>query len=95
MSYITRDVVAGLTIGLMLIPQSFAYAELAGLDPYLGLYAAFIGVAIYTVLGSAYIFELFSGHLRSSSYNAIMMASTVKELQKKRLLVLMLLFLLL
>ena len=46
---------AGLTIGLMLIPQSFAYAELAGLDPYLGLYAAFIGVAVYTVLGSAYI----------------------------------------
>ena len=85
---------AGLTIGLMLIPQSFAYAELAGLDPYLGLYAAFIGVAVYTVLGSAYIFELFSGHLRSSSYNAILI-STVKELQKKRLLVLMLLFLLL
>ena len=57
MSYITRDVVAGLTIGLMLIPQSFAYAELAGLDPYLGLYAAFIGVAVYTVLGSAQICE--------------------------------------
>ena len=69
MSYITRDVVAGLTIGLMLIPQSFAYAELAGLDPYLGLYAAFIGVAVYTVLGSAYIRGLFSGP--SSSYNAI------------------------
>ena len=65
MSYITRDVVAGLTIGLMLIPQSFAYAELAGLDPYLGLYAAFIGVAVYTVLGTANT-PLANGLLRSS-----------------------------
>ena len=65
MSYITRDVVAGLTIGLMLIPQSFAYAELAGLDPYLGLYAAFIGVAVYTVLGTANT-SLANGLLRSS-----------------------------
>ena len=63
MSYITRDVVAGLTIGLMLIPQSFAYAELAGLDPYLGLYAAFIGVAVYTVLGIAYT-SFANGHSR-------------------------------
>ena len=31
-AFIIRDVVAGLTIGLMLIPQSLAYAELAGLD---------------------------------------------------------------
>ena len=30
-AFIVRDVVAGLTIGLMLIPQSLAYAELAGL----------------------------------------------------------------
>ena len=30
-AFIIRDVVAGLTIGLMLIPQSLAYAELAGL----------------------------------------------------------------
>ena len=36
--YIVRDIVAGLTIGLMLIPQCLAYAELAGLDAYFGLY---------------------------------------------------------
>ena len=36
--FIVRDIVAGLTIGLMLIPQCLAYAELAGLDAYFGLY---------------------------------------------------------
>ena len=36
------DVIAGLTVALVLIPQSMAYAELAGLPPYFGLYAAFL-----------------------------------------------------
>ncbi len=34
------DVVAGLTVALVLIPQSLAYADLAGLPPWHGLYAA-------------------------------------------------------
>ena len=36
------DTLAGLTVALVLIPQSMAYAELAGLPPYFGLYAAFL-----------------------------------------------------
>ena len=44
--YIIRDIVAGLTIGLMLIPQGLAYAELAGLDAYFGLYASFLGLSV-------------------------------------------------
>lgn len=35
-----RDVVAGLSVALILVPQSMAYAELAGLPSYHGLYAA-------------------------------------------------------
>ena len=34
-----RDAVAGASVGLVLIPQSMAYAELAGLPPHVGLYA--------------------------------------------------------
>jgi MFS superfamily sulfate permease-like transporter len=34
------DIMAGLTVALVLIPQSMAYAELAGLPPYFGLYAS-------------------------------------------------------
>ena len=35
-SFIIRDLVAGLTIGLLMVPLCFANSELAGLDPYLG-----------------------------------------------------------
>ena len=35
-----RDVVAGVSVALVLIPQSLAYAELAGLPPHVGLFAA-------------------------------------------------------
>ncbi|NNK05602.1 MAG: hypothetical protein HKP21_13710, partial [Xanthomonadales bacterium] len=34
------DFIAGLTVALVLIPQSMAYAQLAGLPPYYGLYAS-------------------------------------------------------
>ncbi|HSG47887.1 MAG TPA: SulP family inorganic anion transporter [Longimicrobiales bacterium] len=35
-----RDVIAGVSVAMLLIPQSMAYAELAGLPPHVGLYAA-------------------------------------------------------
>ena len=54
----------------MLIPQSLAYAELAGLDAYFGLYTAFLGVSVYTVLGILLeIFENFNFAKNPSSHN--------------------------
>ncbi len=44
---------AGLTVALVLIPQSMAYAQLAGLPAYYGLYAAFLPVAIAAMWGSS------------------------------------------
>jgi len=37
----------------MLIPQGLAYAELAGLDAYFGLYASFLGLSVYTIFGTS------------------------------------------
>jgi hypothetical protein len=42
MDSLKADLLAGLTVALVLIPQSLAYAELAGLPPYYGLYASFL-----------------------------------------------------
>ncbi|KAH9490439.1 hypothetical protein Btru_033873 [Bulinus truncatus] len=47
------DLIAGITVGLTLIPQSLAYAGIAGLAPQYGLYSAFICVFIYCVMGSS------------------------------------------
>lgn len=44
---------AGLTVALVLIPQSMAYAQLAGLPAYYGLYAAFLPVAVASMFGSS------------------------------------------
>jgi solute carrier family 26 (sodium-independent sulfate anion transporter), member 11 len=38
------DLIAGITLGLTMIPQSIAYASLAGLPSQYGLYAAFMGL---------------------------------------------------
>lgn len=46
------DVMSGVTVGLTVIPQSMAYAGLAGLPPQYGLYGSFLGAFIYTFVGS-------------------------------------------
>ena len=47
------DALAGLTVALVLIPQSMAYAQLAGLPPYYGLYASFLPPMIAALFGSS------------------------------------------
>lgn len=47
------DFLAGLTVALVLIPQSMAYAQLAGMPAYYGLYAAFLPVAVAAMWGSS------------------------------------------
>jgi len=47
------DFLAGITVALVLIPQSMAYAQLAGLPAYYGLYAAFLPPMIAALFGSS------------------------------------------
>lgn len=47
------DVPAGLTVGVMLVPQGMAYALIAGLPVEYGLYAALVPPVIYALLGTS------------------------------------------
>ena len=47
------DLLAGITVALVLVPQSMAYAQLAGLPAYVGLYASFIPVILASLFGSS------------------------------------------
>lgn len=47
------DLIAGITVALVLIPQSLAYAELAGMPPVHGLYAATIALIVAAPLASS------------------------------------------
>ena len=48
-----RDSVAAVIVTIMLIPQSLAYAMLAGLPPEVGLYASILPLVVYALLGSS------------------------------------------
>src|SRR5690606_32729747 len=52
-SYLPGDISAGLTVGIMLIPQGMAYAMLAGVAPIHGLYAVTIPLLLYAVFGTS------------------------------------------
>ncbi len=47
------DLIAGITVAMVLIPQSMAYAQLAGLPAYYGLYAAFLPPMVAALFGSS------------------------------------------
>lgn len=47
------DILAGVTVALVLVPQSMAYAQLAGLPAYYGLYASFLPPMVGAIFGSS------------------------------------------
>ncbi len=51
--WLPKDIFAGLTVGVMLIPQGMAYALIAGLPPVYGLYASIVPQIIYAFLGTS------------------------------------------
>ncbi|KAM3623362.1 uncharacterized protein V6R79_010202 [Siganus canaliculatus] len=53
LKWLQMDLLAGITVGLTAIPQALAYAEVAGLPVQFGLYSAFMGGFVYTLLGTS------------------------------------------
>lgn len=51
--HFSNDIIAGLIVGILVIPQSLGYALIAGLPPVYGLYAAIVPVIIYAWVGSS------------------------------------------
>lgn len=52
-SFLKGDIAAGITVGIMLIPQGMAYAMIAGLPPVYGLYAALFPQIVYAIMGTS------------------------------------------
>ena len=57
-SWLRRDVVAGIVLCTLLVPQGMAYAELAGLPPITGLYTTVLCLIGYAVFGPSRILVL-------------------------------------
>jgi high affinity sulfate transporter 1 len=69
------DLIAGLTVWAVLVPEALAYASIAGVSPVVGLYAAPGALILYAALGSSR--ELVTGPM---SATAALSAATVAEL---------------
>ncbi|XP_008798427.3 sulfate transporter 1.2-like [Phoenix dactylifera] len=52
-SKLKGDIIAGLTIASLCIPQDIGYAKLANMDPQYGLYSSFVPPLVYAVMGSS------------------------------------------
>ncbi|GFZ04145.1 sulfate transporter 3;4 [Actinidia rufa] len=53
LNLLRSDIISGLTIASLAIPQGISYAKLANLPPIIGLYSSFVPPLIYSVLGSS------------------------------------------
>ncbi|KAF3633105.1 putative sulfate transporter 3.4 [Capsicum annuum] len=53
LTLLRSDIIAGITIASLSIPQGISYAKLANLPPILGLYSSFVPPLIYSILGSS------------------------------------------
>lgn len=74
-TYLRDDLIAGATVGLILLPQGLVYAVLAGLPPEMGLYAAIVATTVAALWGS-------SNHLHSGPTNtaSLLILATVLPL---------------
>jgi MFS superfamily sulfate permease-like transporter len=75
---LAKDMIAGLTIGVLQIPQGMAYSLMAGLPPVIGLYVSFWAVIVYAFLGTA-------KHLSTGTYaiTSLMINSCIEKLEGK------------
>lgn len=51
--YVWGDIMSGLIVGIILVPQAIAYCLLAGVDPIYGLYTSFYANIIYFLMGTS------------------------------------------
>jgi high affinity sulfate transporter 1 len=57
-SWLKADAIAGLTTAAVVLPKAMAYATIADLPPVVGLYTAFLPMAVYAVLGTSRLLSL-------------------------------------
>ena len=52
-AFLPKDLTAGITVGVLLVPQAMAYAALADMPPITGLYAALVALVVYALSGTS------------------------------------------
>jgi sulfate transporter 4 len=71
---IMADIVAGLTVTAVIIPQSMSFAKLAGLPIQFGLYSSFVPIYAYSVFGSSRQLAIGTSAVSSLTFSSVMNA---------------------
>ncbi|KAG0172115.1 hypothetical protein DFQ28_011496 [Apophysomyces sp. BC1034] len=53
LSWLVQDIIAGITVGIVIVPQSMGYAKIAQLPPQYGLYTSFVGLCVYCLFATS------------------------------------------
>ncbi|RMG08220.1 MAG: solute carrier 26 family protein [Cyanobacteria bacterium J055] len=74
--YLVGDIIAGIIVTGLLVPQSMAYALLAGLPPQIGLYASMLPAILYPLLGSSRVLAV-----GPAAVDSLMVATALGKLE--------------
>ncbi|KAI9473831.1 MAG: sulfate transporter family-domain-containing protein [Benjaminiella poitrasii] len=53
LTWLVSDIIAGVTVGIVAVPQGMGYAKIANLPPQYGLYSSFVGLCLYFLFGTS------------------------------------------
>ncbi|KAI8646501.1 sulfate transporter family-domain-containing protein [Parasitella parasitica] len=53
LTWLLSDIIAGVTVGIVAVPQGMGYAKIANLSPQYGLYSSFVGLCLYCLFGTS------------------------------------------
>ncbi|CAO3622858.1 unnamed protein product [Mucor fragilis] len=53
LTWLVSDIIAGVTVGIVAVPQGMGYAKIANLSPQYGLYSSFVGLCLYCFFGTS------------------------------------------
>jgi sulfate transporter 4 len=70
---VMSDIIAGLTVTAVIIPQSMSFAKLAGLPVQFGLYSSFVPIYAYSVFGTSRQLAIGTSAVSSLTFNSVMM----------------------
>ena len=76
LQWFVGDMVAGITIGAIVVPQSMAYASLANLPVQYGLYSSFMGVLVYWFFATSKDITIGVSYILSFAKEYVLIANT-------------------
>ena len=81
--WLLKDVVAGLVLTALLVPQGMAYAQLAGLPPITGLYTSIVCLIAYALVGLGFLTKMLQALLVLPAFGLVYLLTAPTSLRRR------------